>query len=178
MKFQTTRLSGVMLIATEAVEDDRGWFARAYCAREFAEHGLNTHWPQCNLSHNRRRGTLRGMHYQEAPHGEIKLVRCLTGRIYDVVVDLRQESPTFRQWLGVELSAENRQALYVPEGMAHGFVTLEDDTNLFYHMSSFFHAESARGIHWDDATLAIDWPLRDNLIVSVKDRGNPKLMDR
>ena len=133
-------------------------------------HGLDPRLVQCNISFNRKRGTLRGMHYQAAPHGEAKLIRCTRGAIYDVIVDLHRDSPAFKKWVAAELTAENRSMLFVPEGLAHGFQTLEDDTEVFYQMSEFYHPESARGVRWDDPAFGIRWPLAQP-IMSDKDRG-------
>jgi len=147
MRFIPTNLAGAYLIEPEPVSDERGFFARTWCWNEFADKGLNPNLVQCNISYNKARGTLRGMHYQTAPHAEAKLVRCTQGAIYDVIVDLRNDSSTFTQWFGAELTAQNRKALYVPEGFAHGFITLKDDTEMLYQMSEFFHAECAAGVH-------------------------------
>src|SRR5712664_662481 len=149
MRFIPTQLAGAYLIEPEPISDDRGFFARTYCRNEFAKMGLNSNLVQCNISYNKVRGTLRGMHYQKAPRAEAKLVRCTQGSIYDVIVDLRSDSKTFTQWFGVELTAENRKALYVPEGYAHGFITLKDDTEVLYQMSEFFYSEYAAGVRWD-----------------------------
>ena len=146
MIFTETRLAGAYLIEPERIEDERGFFARTWCRDEFERHGLNPRLVQCNVSYNARRGTLRGMHYQAKPHEEAKLVRCTRGAIYDVIVDLRPDSPTYRQWVAAELTAENRRMLYIPEGFAHGFQTLADETEVFYQMSELFHPESARGV--------------------------------
>jgi dTDP-4-dehydrorhamnose 3,5-epimerase len=167
MKFSSTKLSGVWMVDLERHEDERGFFARTWCRREFEEHGLNPNLVQCSVSFNRKRGTLRGMHYQIAPHAESKLVRCTRGAIYDVAVDLRTTAPTYKKWIAVELTAENGRALYLPEGFAHGFQTLEDDTEAFYQISEFYHAESARGVRWNDPALNIHWPV-----------ANPFLSDR
>jgi len=164
MKFTETLLPGSYLIELNPVEDDRGFFARTFCQEEFVDHGLNPHIVQCSLSFNRKRGTLRGMHYQAAPHRENKLVRCTMGAIYDVIVDIRPESPTYRQWVGVELSARNRRALYIPEGVAHGFQTLEDDTEVLYQISSLYEPALARGIRWNDPRLSIQWPLEVSVL--------------
>ena len=138
MIFEETKLRGAFVIVPERIEDERGFFARTFCRREFEAHGLNPDLVQCNISFNKAKGTLRGMHYQIAPHAEAKLVRCTAGAIYDVVIDLRPESKTFRQWFGAELTAENRNMLYVPEGFAHGFQTLADESEVSYHHSAFF----------------------------------------
>lgn len=172
MKFTETRLKGAFLIELEPIADERGFFARSWCQREFEERGLDPALVQCNISFNVRRGTLRGMHYQSAPHAEAKLVRCTRGRIHDVIVDLRAESATYCAWTAYELSAENRKMLFVPAGFAHGFQTLEDDCEVFYQMSAFYHAPSARGVRWDDPAFNIDWPLRDP-VVSARDAGYP-----
>ncbi len=169
MIFRETRLAGVFVIEPERLEDPRGFFARTWCREEFANRKLSTELVQCNVSYNVRKGTLRGMHYQEDPHAEIKLVRCTRGAIHDVVVDLRPTSPTFRQWVGVDLTADNRLALYIPEGFAHGFLTLQDDCEVFYQMSEFYHPECARGLRWDDPALGIVWP-SDVSVIADKDR--------
>src|SRR5262249_50308890 len=143
-----------------------------WCQREAEEHGLNPKVVQCNISFNVHRGTMRGLHYQAAPHEECKLVRCTRGGIYDVVVDLRSDSPTFKDWIAVALTAENRHMLYIPEGCAHGFLTLEDQTEVFYQMSEFYHPESARGYRWDDPAFQISWP-QPPAIISERDRTYP-----
>lgn len=174
MRFTPAALSGVFVVETDVSEDARGSFARAFCEREFAAAGLNTKWPQHNLSRNAKRGTLRGLHYQVPPHGEIKLIRCAAGAIFDVLVDLRETSPTFRKWESFELSAANHRALYVPEGIAHGFQTLEDESTVLYLMSEFYVPASARGIAWNDPELGIVWPFVD-LVMSEADRAHPAL---
>jgi dTDP-4-dehydrorhamnose 3,5-epimerase len=170
LKFESTPLAGAMLIEIEPVEDERGFFARSFCQQEFRRHGLDPAIVQCNVSWNRRRGTLRGLHYQAAPHEEVKIVRCTRGVIWDVIVDLRETSPTRFKWLGVELTGQSHRALYVPKGFAHGFQTLADDTEVFYQMSESYRAELARGVRWNDPKLVIDWPLPDP-ILSERDRG-------
>lgn len=170
MRFIPTPLQGAYVIEPETIVDERGFFARTWCEHEFADHGLNPNLVQCNISYNKVRGTLRGMHYQRAPHVEAKLVRCTQGGIYDVVVDLRSDSKSFAQWFGVELTAENRIALYVPEGMAHGFLTLHDGTEVLYQMSDFFHAASAAGVRWDDSAFGIHWPGQVK-VISERDRN-------
>jgi dTDP-4-dehydrorhamnose 3,5-epimerase len=172
MKFVPTTLQGAYVIEVEPREDERGFFARAWCQREMAEHGLDPKVVQCNLSFNHTRGTVRGMHYQLAPHQESKLVRCLRGSIFDVIIDLRPESPTYAKWFGVELSAEKRNMLFVPEGFAHGYQTLGDDTEVFYQVSEFYQPGSEAGIRWDDPSFSIQWPIQATLI-SAKDRGHP-----
>ena len=159
MIFNETKLKGAYIIEVEPFEDERGSFARTFCRDEFETHGLNSLVAQCNISHNRKRGTLRGMHYQIAPYAEAKLVTCFAGSIYDVIIDLRPDSITYRHWLAVELSARRRRNLiYIPEGFAHGFQTLEDDTEVFYQMSHCYVSKAARGVRWDDPAFAIDWP--------------------
>ena len=159
MIFTETRLKGAFLITPERLEDERGFFARTFCRREFAEHGLNPDLVQCSISFNKRRGTLRGMHYQVPPYEETKVVRCTMGAIYDVILDLRTDSATFKEWLGVELTADNRSMLYIPEGLAHGFQTLAEDTEVFYQMSEFYVPGSAAGVRWNDPAFGIRWPL-------------------
>lgn len=172
MKFVETELRGAFIIEPERLEDERGFFARVFCEREFAANGLETRFVQCSVSFNRLKGTLRGLHYQAPPHEETKTVRCTSGAIYDVIVDLRRDSPTFRRWTVAEISASNHLMLYVPEGFAHGFQTLRDDTEVFYQMSEFYHPEHARGVRWNDPAFAIRWPLADP-IVSQRDAGFP-----
>ncbi len=172
MKFVETAVPGAFIIELERVEDERGFFARSFCRREFEAHRLNPDLAQCNISYNRIRGTLRGMHYQAAPHAECKLVRCTRGAIYDAIIDLRPDSPTFRRWVGYELSAENRRMLYVPEGVAHGFETLVADTEVFYQMSEFYFAECQRGVRWDDPAFGVAWPMRP-VVISDRDAGYP-----
>jgi dTDP-4-dehydrorhamnose 3,5-epimerase len=171
MFFQETKLKGAFRIELEKREDERGFFARAWCRREFAEHGLATEFVQANLSYNRKKGTLRGMHFQAEPHAEVKMVRCFRGAVYDVIIDLRPGSATCGKWIGVELTEANRTMLYVPEGFAHGFQTLTDDAELFYQVSRFYHREAERGIRWDDPTFAIEWPGAEERIISEKDRS-------
>lgn len=158
MIFTETNIPGAYVIDLEPIPDDRGFFARAFCRDEFAAHGLTTEVAQCNLSLSTERGTLRGMHYQVAPHREAKLVRCTRGRFFDVCLDLRPDSPTFTQWTGVELSADNRRALFIPEGCAHGFLTLEDDTEIYYQISAAYAPDAQRGVRYDDPAFGIDWP--------------------
>lgn len=170
MKFTETALRGAYLIELEPVEDERGFFARSFCKREFEKHGLNPRVAQCNVSMNKARGTLRGMHYQAPPHEEAKLVSCTQGAIHDVVVDIRPGSPTCMKWIAVELSAENRRMLYVPEGFAHGFQTLADQSVVFYQMSEFYVPGAARGVRWDDPVFGIQWPI-ERPIVSERDQA-------
>jgi dTDP-4-dehydrorhamnose 3,5-epimerase len=173
MFFNETKLPGAFVIEPQRLEDERGFFSRSFCRHEFAQRGLNPDVAQCNISFNRDAGTLRGMHYQEAPHMEDKLIRCTRGRLHDVIVDLRRESSTFTQWIAVELTGDNGRMLYVPKGCAHGFQTLEDNTEVFYQMSEFYHAESARGVRWDDPAFGIEWPAEVELIISERDRNWP-----
>ena len=173
MKFTETQLKGAYIIEPELLTDERGFFARSWCQKEFIEFGLNANLVQSNISFNPKKGTLRGMHYQAKPYEEAKLVRCTMGAIYDVIIDLRPDSPTFKQWVAVELTAENRKMLYIPEGMAHGFQTLVDNTEVFYQMSDFYHSESATGLRWDDPVFGIEWKKQQNLIISDKDLSYP-----
>jgi dTDP-4-dehydrorhamnose 3,5-epimerase len=164
MRFQPAALPGACLVELEVVSDERGFFARSWCAEEFQAHGLVPRLMQCNVSFNARRGTLRGMHYQAVPHAEAKLVRCTMGAVYDVIVDLRPSSASFCRWFGVELTARNRLALYVPEGCAHGFQTLADESEVFYQMSEVYVADAARGVRWNDPAFGIRWPLPDPIL--------------
>ncbi|MBV9773459.1 MAG: dTDP-4-dehydrorhamnose 3,5-epimerase [Gemmatimonadetes bacterium] len=173
MKFVETGLPGAWVVEIERLSDERGFFARTFDVDAFAARGLRTEFPQCSISFNAKAGTLRGMHWQEAPHHEAKLIRCTAGAVYDVLLDLRPESPTFLQWRGVELSADNRRMVYAPEGMAHGFQTLEPETEVFYQISVPYHPASARGVRWDDPAFAIRWPDADERILSDRDRGYP-----
>ena len=165
MIFVETRLKGAHIIEPEKREDERGFFARSWCEKEFAEHGLNPHTVQCNISFNQKRGTLRGMHYQVEPCAEAKLVRCTQGAIYDVIIDLRPGSATFSQHIAEVLTAKNHKMLYVPEGFAHGFQALEDQTEVFYQMSGFYAPEFARGIRWNDPAFGIEWPIGEPIIL-------------
>lgn len=175
MIFTQTKIKDAYLIELKRLEDERGFFARTFCRQEFVSRGLNPNLAQCNISYNKKKGTLRGMHYQIPPYEEAKLVCCIKGAIYDVIIDLRPDSSTYCQWTAVELTAyclpltANFKMLYVPEGFAHGFQTLEDDTLVYYQMSEFYHPESARGIRWDDPMFAIKWPISE-MIISDKDR--------
>ena len=172
MIFQPTGLAGAYVIAIERLRDERGFFARSFCAREFEDHGLNPSMAQCNISYNRHAGTLRGMHFQASPFEEAKLVRCTRGAIHDVIIDLRPDSPTFMRHVGVLLTPDERNMLYVPEGFAHGFLTLEDHTEVFYQMSEFYVPGAARGFRWDDPAFAIDWPAPVN-VISERDAAYP-----
>lgn len=170
MIFTELELKGVFTIELEKMEDDRGFFARIWDKKEFEKYNLNSKLVQCSISFNKKKGTLRGLHYQTSPFEEAKLVRCTSGSIFDVIVDLRQKSKTFRQWIGVELSDKNYKMLYIPEGFAHGFQTLENDTEVFYQMTQSYMPEYAQGLRWNDPVLAISWPLK-NPIISKRDSG-------
>lgn len=172
MIFQETKLKDVFEIHLEPKADERGFFARSWCQREFESHKLNPRLVQCNVSFNSRKGTLRGMHYQALPHAEAKLVRCTRGSIYDVVIDIRPESHTYRQWVSVLLTADKRNMVYVPEGCPHGFLTLADGTEVFYQMSEFYSPESARGVRWNDPAFQIIWPAEVG-VISERDRTYP-----
>ena len=171
MIFTQTPLAGAYAIDLEKRGDDRGFFARAFCEREFAEHNLVTHFVQVNNSLSARKGTLRGMHYQLAPRAETKLVRCIRGALYDLIIDLRKNSPTFGQSFGTELTAENRRMLYVPKGFAHGFLTLLDDTEAFYFVDEFYAPDYERGIRWNDPRFKLSWPLAP-AVLSDKDASH------
>ena len=172
MIFTETNLKGAHVIDIEKREDERGFFARSWCRREFEAHGLNPNLAQCNISFNHHNGTLRGMHFQIKPYEEAKLVRCTKGSLCDVIVDLRPDSPTYKKHLSVVLTSENRRTLYVPEGFAHGFLTLEDDTEVFYQISEFYMLKSQRGFRWNDPAFAISWPAEVEFI-SDRDRNYP-----
>ncbi|MBL0211793.1 MAG: dTDP-4-dehydrorhamnose 3,5-epimerase [Holophagaceae bacterium] len=172
MKFIPSVLGGAFRIEMDRLEDERGFFARTWCGREAELHDLIPGIAQCNISFNRRRGTLRGMHFQAEPHREAKLVRCTRGAVFDVILDLRPGSPTFKKWEGFELDEENGAAIYVPEGFAHGFQTLSDDAEVHYQMSEFFHEDCAKGVRWNDPAFGIDWPVPDP-ILSAKDAAYP-----
>lgn len=164
MLFHETKLPGVFEIHLEPHSDDRGFFARSWCRKEFEAHGLNPRLVQCNISFNLRKGTLRGMHFQAPPHAEAKLVRCTRGAIYDVVLDVRSSSPAYGNWFAVVLTSSNRKMVYIPEGCAHGFLTLEDESEVFYQMSEFYNAKSARGLRWNDPVFKIAWPEKVEVI--------------
>jgi dTDP-4-dehydrorhamnose 3,5-epimerase len=173
--FTETKLPGAFVIELEPHADQRGFFARTFCRKEFEAHGISAHVEQCNISFNKSRGTLRGMHFQVAPFAEPKLVRCTSGSIYDVIIDLRPSSPTFKQYFAAELSAENRTMLFIPEGFAHGFQTLKDDTEVFYQMGQSFSAEHARGVRWNDPAFGIQWPQGERIIIE-RDRNYPDFL--
>ena len=170
MIFTETVLKGAFTVDILRLEDERGFFGRSWCMDEFTEHGLNNQLAQCNISFNKKRGTLRGIHYQAAPYEEAKLVRCTMGQIYDVIIDLRPASPTFTNWIAMELTAENRRALYIPEGFAHGFQTLTDNAEVFYQMSEKHHPNAARGLRWNDPAFNVSWPI-NTMVVSEKDNN-------
>jgi len=171
MIFTETKLKGAFIIEIKKIEDERGFFGRSYCQTEFKEHGLNTNVVQANVSYNKKKGTLRGLHMQLPPYDETKLVRCTKGSLYDVIVDLRKDSPTFKQWIGVELTADNYRMLYVPEGFAHSFITLEDETEATYQVTQFYTAGAERGFRWNDPAFNIQWPI-EPVIISEKDRSH------
>jgi dTDP-4-dehydrorhamnose 3,5-epimerase len=172
MVFQETRLAGVFEIHIQPNADDRGFFARTWCQKEFSDRGLDSNLVQCSVSLNKRRGTLRGVHYQAAPFSETKVVRCVSGAIYDVILDLREQSPTFKQWFATTLTAENRHSVYIPRGCAHGFLTLADESEVTYQMSEFFHPEAARGVRWNDPAFQIAWPEKV-AVISERDQSYP-----
>jgi dTDP-4-dehydrorhamnose 3,5-epimerase len=172
MIFTETKLDGAFLIELEPFEDERGFFALSWSQSEFAGRGLESRLVECNISFNRKKGTLRGMHYQIPPHGQVKLVRCTRGAIFDVIIDLRPSSATFKQWMGVELTADNHIALYIPRDFAHGFQTLSDDSEILYQMSDPFVADSGSGIRWDDPAFGVEWP-EDTRIINARDVRYP-----
>ena len=191
MLFKETKLKGAYIIEMETINDERGFFARSFCVREFEKYGLNSRIMQCNISYNKKKGTVRGMHYQTAPHQEAKIVSCTKGSVFDVIIDLRPDSPTYCQWFAIELTAHssplpshssetahcspltaNYKMLYIPEGFAHGFQTLEDDTVVYYQMSEFYHPECVRGVRFNDPAFGIEWHLTINAI-SEKDMRYP-----
>jgi dTDP-4-dehydrorhamnose 3,5-epimerase len=169
MIFHETKLRGVFELHLEPMCDERGFFARSWCLHEFKQRGLNPVIAQCSISFNEKKGTLRGLHYQAKPYPETKLIRCTQGAIYDVVVDLRPESSTFKEWVGIVLTAANRNMIYVPAGFGHGFLTLEDRTEVFYQISEFYHPELSRGVRWNDSAFKINWPAQPD-VISDRDR--------
>jgi len=173
MTIEESSLPGAYMIGLERREDDRGFFARTFCANEFADRGLETGLVQANMSWNPKQGTLRGMHFQRPPHAEVKVIRATRGAIYDVIIDLREDSPTYKRWFGVELTEENRTALYVPKGFAHGFQTLAPDTEVHYLVTEFYTPDAEDGVRWDDPAFGIEWPDPANAIVSPKDAAWP-----
>ena len=172
MIFTETKLKGAFIIDLKPIEDHRGFFAVSWSRLDFEEHGLNAEVVQCNLSFSHRAGTVRGMHWQEPPHAQAKLVRCTRGAIHDAIIDLRPGSPTFRQWVGVDLTADNRRMLFVPTGFAHGYQALEHDTEVSYQMSAYYHPASERGVRWDDPAFGLIWP-REVTVISPRDRDYP-----
>ena len=172
MIFTACSVAGAWLIAVERAADERGFFARTHCQREFAARGITCDFRQSSISYSRQRGTLRGMHYQARPHEEAKLVRCTGGAVFDAIVDLRPDSPTYRRWHGAELSAANRCALFIPHGCAHGFLSLTDDAEILYMISADYVAEAARGLRWDDPAIGIAWPFVPT-IISARDAAYP-----
>ena len=172
MRFGKTELSGVFLVEVDFLVDERGFFARTWCQKDFQAQGLEASLVQCSISYNARRGTLRGLHFQASPFEETKLVRCTQGAIYDVVLDLRAGSPSYLRWIAATLTAENRNMIYVPKGCAHGFLTLQDNTEVFYQMSQVYDAASARGVRWDDPAFGIAWPDKVE-VISERDRTYP-----
>jgi dTDP-4-dehydrorhamnose 3,5-epimerase len=176
MKFTEAKLKGAFIIEIEKLSDDRGFFARSWCQKEFEDHGLISRLVQTNVSSNRKKGTLRGMHYQMAPYQECKLIRCTRGAIYDMIIDLRPDSATYKHWTGVELTADNYRMFYVPEDFAHGFLTLTDNTEITYQVSQFYAPGSEKGIRFDDPAFNIQWPLEVS-VISDKDRTWPDFED-
>lgn len=174
MIFSELELKGAYIIEPKPLTDERGFFARIFCRQEFAKYALNPCIAQCDISFNRRKGTIRGMHYQITPYQEAKLLSCIKGSIYDVIIDLRKDSATFLKWEAVYLNEKNRQMLYIPEGFAHGFQTLQDNTEIYYQISEYYHPECSRGLRWNDPKLAIPWPLSEK-IVSRRDDSFPLL---
>ncbi len=170
MQFIQTPLKDAFIIEVTPFQDERGYFFRSFCEKEFAENGLPSSFPQCNFSYNYQKGTLRGLHFQHPPLAEGKLVRAIEGKIFDVIIDLRKESPTYLQHISVELSKENKKSLFVPAGFAHGFQCLEDNSTVFYQMTNFYDANYQDGIHWNDPTLAIQWPI-EKKIISERDNN-------
>jgi dTDP-4-dehydrorhamnose 3,5-epimerase len=171
VRFEETPLAGSFFIDPEPVADERGFFARTFCSREFAARGMKHQFVQCSISFSARRGTLRGMHYQRTPHEEAKLVRCTAGAIFDAIIDLRPGSPTRGRWAATELSAANHRILYVPEGFAHGFQTLEDGCEVAYQISTVFHPEASAGVRWDDPAFGIVWPEVETRVIADRDRS-------
>jgi dTDP-4-dehydrorhamnose 3,5-epimerase len=177
MIFAESPLAGACVIDMDRIADERGFFGRSFCVEEFRSHGLPTDVNQCSVSYNARRGTLRGMHFQVEPHDEAKLVRCTAGAIFDVIVDIRAESPTLHRWFGVELTARNRRSLFIPRGFAHGFVTLADESEVHYMISVPYVAAAGRGLRWDDPAIDIRWPIAP-VVMSARDAAYPLLAQR
>lgn len=173
MKFIKTKLDGAFIVEPELAKDERGLFARLWCQKEFSNNGLNPNLAQISIAFNHKKGTIRGMHFQVSPNEEAKLVRCTSGAIYDVIIDLRPASKTYKQWFSTEIVAESYKMIYVPEGFAHGYQTLEDNTEVVYHMSQFFSPEHYSGVRWNDPVFKIKWPSPENVIISDKDKNHP-----
>ncbi|GHA80244.1 dTDP-4-dehydrorhamnose 3,5-epimerase [Pontibacter akesuensis] len=176
MIFTETKLKGAFILDVKRLEDERGFFGRSFCQNEFEEHGLSANVRQTNVSYNKKKGTLRGMHMQLAPNEESKLVRCTRGAIYDVIIDMRPDSETYKQWIGVELTADNYRMLFVPEGFAHGFITLEDNTDVTYQVTEFYTPGAERGIRWNDPAFNIEWPI-EPVVISEKDQAHPDFVE-
>ncbi|MFZ0614219.1 MAG: dTDP-4-dehydrorhamnose 3,5-epimerase [Desulfobacterales bacterium] len=174
MIFTPTGLDGAFVVEIEPRGDDRGFFARAYCRREFEKNGLQVDFVQANTAFSKEKGTLRGMHFQRSPHAEAKFLRCVRGAVFDVMIDLRPDSPTRKKWFGVDLTAENRKMVYAPAGFAHGYLTTAADTEVFYLVSAFYAPEAEGGVRWDDPAFDIEWPLTADLHISEKDRHWPR----
>jgi dTDP-4-dehydrorhamnose 3,5-epimerase len=172
MIFTETKLKKAYIIEIKRIEDERGFFGRSWCRKELEDHGLNADLQQANTSFSKKKGTLRGMHFQVHPHEEAKLIRCVRGAIYDVIIDLRPDSPTFKQWTGVELTQDNYKMVYIPEGFAHGYLTLTDDTEVYYNVTAFYAPGAEKGIRWNDSSFQIRWPITP-LIISEKDASHP-----
>lgn len=173
MKFIPTALNDIFIIELEMINDDRGFFARSWCKEEFGQHSLNNNIVQCNTSFNLQRATIRGLHYQAPPHEETKIVRCIRGSIYDVVIDLRAHSTTYMNWIGVNLTSENRRMIYIPTGFAHGYQTLTPEAEIYYQVDQYYAPKAERGIKWNDSAFRIDWPLRRDCVISEKDQSWP-----
>ena len=171
MNFIKTEIEGLYVVELKKLGDERGFFARAWCEKEFAEKNLTSRMVQANTSYSKNKGTLRGLHYQVSPHKEAKIMRCIKGAIFDVAVDLRPDSGTYKKWFGIELTESNRRMLFIPEGFAHGYQTLVEDTEVFYMSSAFYASEAERGLRWNDPAIAIKWPITENLNITDKDRS-------
>ena len=171
MKFIETKLKGAFAIEPEIVNDERGFFTRIWCKKEYSSCGLDPDLAQISVAFNKKKATVRGMHFQIKPNEETKLVQCTRGKIYDVIIDLRADSKTFKQWFGIEIKSEDYKLVYVPKGFAHGYQTLENDSEVIYHMSAFFAPESYSGVRWNDPAFNIKWPITETIIISNKDKG-------
>jgi dTDP-4-dehydrorhamnose 3,5-epimerase len=173
MKFTETGLDGAFVIEIEPRLDERGFFARGWCRREFEAAGIRINFVQANIAFSKNKGTLRGMHFQKAPHAEAKFLRCVRGAVFDVMIDLRPDSPTFKKWFGIELTADNHKMVFIPEGFAHGYLATVDDTEVFYLVSAFYSPDTEGGVRWDDPAFGVKWPMTGNLIISEKDKNLP-----